>query len=126
MLADTLVSYTADGVTGSNDSVGVFGGVAGILGALMCKMGANSFLVTGWPVAQLAWGSLLESHSIRYPEGRYVLNSCITLGFSANNSDTWLTRPGTSILESHYVNIKCDNGCRHDWLEDSHLTSEIL
>lgn len=109
MLVDTLVSYIADGVTGSDDSVGVFGGVAGILGGLMSEMGVDSFLVTGWPVAQMAWGSWLESHSIRYLEGRYVLNPCITLGCPANNSDIRLATPGASILGSHYVNMKCDN-----------------
>ncbi len=47
MVVDAPISGTVDGVTGSDDSVGVFGGVAGILGGLMCEMGVNSFLVKG-------------------------------------------------------------------------------
>jgi hypothetical protein len=47
MLVDAPISCIFDVATGSDNSVGVFGGVAGILGGLMCEMGVNSFLVKG-------------------------------------------------------------------------------
>jgi hypothetical protein len=47
MLVEAPISCIVDGATGSDVSVGVFGGVAGILGRLMCVMGINSFLVIG-------------------------------------------------------------------------------
>ena len=47
MLVDAPISCTVDGATGSDDFVGVFGGVAGILGGLMCEMRVNSFPVAG-------------------------------------------------------------------------------
>ena len=83
MLVGVPISCIVDGATGS----GVFGGVAGILGGLMCLMG-------------------VKSHTIRSLGGKYILNSRMTLGCPANNLDMRLMRPGKSILGSHYVSIK--------------------
>ena len=47
MPVDAPLSCIVDGATGSDDSDGVFGGVAGISGGSVCEMGDNSFLVTG-------------------------------------------------------------------------------